>query len=185
MVTGRQGGQAPRQPPRLEQQALARPRRRRVQNLRIQAVLFTWAPGAKPTPGLRTYRLLGEAAARVHHVAEGFTSSSSREMYDEAVLIDEQLQRMKPLLIKAGTWESTVALGERLRDRLSDPALERGGLPPGLRYRQRAPDRLAQLGSYPSSAVIGPKPEAHAERIRPRRTSRSRGRNRQPNALSL
>jgi hypothetical protein len=27
-------------------------------------VLFTWAPGAKPTPGLRTYRLLGEAAAR-------------------------------------------------------------------------------------------------------------------------
>jgi Ser/Thr protein kinase RdoA (MazF antagonist) len=47
-------------------------------------------------------------------------------MYDEAILIDEQLQRMKPLLIKAGIWESTVALGERLRDRLSDLALERG-----------------------------------------------------------
>jgi Ser/Thr protein kinase RdoA (MazF antagonist) len=34
-------------------------------------VLFTWAPGAKPTPGLQTYRLLGEAAARIHHVADG------------------------------------------------------------------------------------------------------------------
>lgn len=55
-----------------------------------------------------------------------FTSSSSREKYDEAVLIDEQLQRMKPLLIKAKVWESAVALGERLRDRLSDRAPDRG-----------------------------------------------------------
>jgi Ser/Thr protein kinase RdoA (MazF antagonist) len=47
-------------------------------------------------------------------------------MYDEAVLIDEQLQRMKPLLIKAKVWESAVALGERLRDRLSDRAPDRG-----------------------------------------------------------
>jgi Ser/Thr protein kinase RdoA (MazF antagonist) len=33
---------------------------------------------------------------------------------------------MKPLLIQAGVWESAVALGERLRDRLADPALDRG-----------------------------------------------------------
>jgi Ser/Thr protein kinase RdoA (MazF antagonist) len=90
------------------------------------AVLFTWAPGSKPGPGLETYRLLGEAAARIHRAADGFTSSPARETYDAAVLVDDQLRRMRHLLMRAGRWREAVALGARLKERLAEPALDRG-----------------------------------------------------------
>jgi Ser/Thr protein kinase RdoA (MazF antagonist) len=90
------------------------------------AVLFTWAAGSKPIPGYQTYGLLGEAAARIHRAADGFTPSSARENYDAAVLVDEQLQRMNRLLVQAGRWRQAVALGERLKRRLAEPNLDRG-----------------------------------------------------------
>ena len=75
------------------------------------AVLFRWAPGAKPAPEPETYRLLGAAAARIHRAAEGFAPSTERENYDAAALIDDQLRRMKHLLMQADRWRAAVALG--------------------------------------------------------------------------
>lgn len=90
------------------------------------AVLFTWAPGTKPVPGYETYGALGEAAARIHRATDGFPPSPARESYDAAVLVDDQLRRMKHLLVEAGRWRSAVALGKRLKDRLAAPALDWG-----------------------------------------------------------
>jgi Ser/Thr protein kinase RdoA (MazF antagonist) len=89
-------------------------------------VLFPWAPGAKPTPGLKTYRLLGTAAARIHRAADGFAASMARESYDAGVLIDDQLRRMRHLLVQANRWQAAVALGERLKERLAEPGLDGG-----------------------------------------------------------
>jgi Ser/Thr protein kinase RdoA (MazF antagonist) len=90
------------------------------------AVLFTWAAGTKPTPGYETYRLLGEAAARIHRAADGFAPSPAREAYDTAVLVDDQLERMRQMLVQAGRWRTAVALGERLKRRLAEPSLDWG-----------------------------------------------------------
>ncbi len=90
------------------------------------AVLFAWAPGAKPAPSHQTYRLLGEAAARIHCAADGFPPTPSRENYDATVLVDDQLQRMRPLLLRAGRWRAARALGERMQQRLAEPSLDRG-----------------------------------------------------------
>jgi Ser/Thr protein kinase RdoA (MazF antagonist) len=90
------------------------------------SVLFTWAPGSKPGPGRDTYRLLGQAAARIHRAADGFGSSTARESYDTGALIDDQLRRMRQLLMQAGRWQSAVALGERLTERLVETDLDRG-----------------------------------------------------------
>jgi Ser/Thr protein kinase RdoA (MazF antagonist) len=89
-------------------------------------VLFIWASGSKPAPGYETYGLLGEAAARIHRAAEGFPAASVGERYDSAVLVDEQLLRMRHLLVQAGRWRAALALGERLKGRLSDPILDWG-----------------------------------------------------------
>jgi Ser/Thr protein kinase RdoA (MazF antagonist) len=90
------------------------------------AVLFAWAPGSKPDPGYETYALLEEAAARIHGAADGFAPSPARESYDAAALIDDQLHRMKHLLMQAGRWQPAVALGERLKRRLAEPSLDWG-----------------------------------------------------------
>jgi Ser/Thr protein kinase RdoA (MazF antagonist) len=90
------------------------------------AVLFGWAPGSKPVPGDKTYGLLGEAAGRIHRAADGFPPSSTREDFDAATLIDDQLRRMRDLLEHAGRWRSASALGERMKERLAPTALDRG-----------------------------------------------------------
>jgi len=46
--------------------------------------------------------------------------------YDAAVLIDEQLQRMKAHLIEAGRWPQVNALADRLRHVVENPALDHG-----------------------------------------------------------
>ena len=103
----------------------------RLQRLRVAGrerigALFTWAAGSKPGPGPEVYRRLGAAAGLIHAAADGFAPSPHRETYDLALLIDEQLDRMRPMLQGAGCWSATVALGERLRGRLADPALDHG-----------------------------------------------------------
>ncbi len=90
------------------------------------AVLFEWAPGEKPVPERHTYMLLGKAAAHIHQAADTFTSSLPRERYDAAVLIDEQLERMKAHLVAARRWQQAAALGERLKQVTANPALDRG-----------------------------------------------------------
>jgi Ser/Thr protein kinase RdoA (MazF antagonist) len=90
------------------------------------AVLYEWAPGAKPSPAPAVYGLLGAAAAHVHAAADSFSSSLPREEHDAHALIDEQLGRMKEHLCQAGRWKEAVALGTRLRDFLSNARLERG-----------------------------------------------------------
>lgn len=91
-------------------------------------VLFEWAPGEKPTHGRSTYLLLGRAASQIHRAADTFSSPLPRHTYDydAAMLIDEQLQRMKRQLIEAHRWSEAVALGERLKQRIAHPALDRG-----------------------------------------------------------
>jgi Ser/Thr protein kinase RdoA (MazF antagonist) len=94
--------------------------------VRRSAVLFAWAGGTKPAPSVGTYRRLGEAAARIHEASAGFPASPAREEYGTALLVDDQLRRMRTLLSEAGQWERTLALGERLKDRLADPGLDHG-----------------------------------------------------------
>ncbi len=102
-----------------------------VETLRVDgrdrvAVLFEWVPGEKPIPEPRTYTLLGKAAAHIHQAADTFTSSFLRESYDATTLIDEQLRRMNKHLLEAKRWKQAVALGERLKQAITHPALDRG-----------------------------------------------------------
>ncbi|MBA3723496.1 MAG: phosphotransferase [Candidatus Levybacteria bacterium] len=90
------------------------------------AVLFAWAPGEKPQAGPGTYILLGKAAAQIHQAADGFTSLLSREKYDVTVLIDEQLQLMKDPLIESNQWSRVKDLGNRMKQILANPHLDRG-----------------------------------------------------------
>ncbi len=90
------------------------------------AVLFEWAPGEKPKPARDTYTLLGKAAAHIHQAADTFASSLPRESYDAHTLIDEQLHRMNLHLLEAKRWQQAVALGERLKQVIANPALDRG-----------------------------------------------------------
>ena len=94
--------------------------------VRRVAVLYAWAAGVKPGPSAETYRRLGEAAARIHAGADAMAVSGDREEYWTALLVDEQLQRMREPLSEAGQWERALALGERLKPRLADPRLDRG-----------------------------------------------------------
>lgn len=102
-----------------------------VESLRVDgrdrvAALFEWAPGSKPAPERRTYTLLGKAAAQIHQAADTFRSSFLRESYDAHTLIDEQLCLMKMHLSEAKRWKQAVALGERLKQVIANPALDRG-----------------------------------------------------------
>jgi len=102
-----------------------------VESLRVNgrdrvAVLFEWAPGEKPTPERDTYTHLGKVAAQIHQAADTFTSSFPRESYDAHTLIDEQLHRMNMHLSEAKRWKQAVALGERLKQVIANPALDRG-----------------------------------------------------------
>lgn len=90
------------------------------------AALFEWATGEKPAPGRDTYILLGKAAASIHQAADTFASSLPREVYDAHTLIDEQLHLMARHLRAAHRWEQAVALGERLKRIIANPALDRG-----------------------------------------------------------
>ena len=98
----------------------------RVEGLDRAAALFEWAPGVKPVPGRHTYMLLGKAAAHIHQAADTFTSTLPRESYDAYTLIDEQLQRMNVHLREAQRWKEAVALGERLKQVIANPILDRG-----------------------------------------------------------
>ena len=90
------------------------------------AALFEWAPGSKPAPERHTYTLLGKAAAQIHQAADTFSSSLLRESYDANTLIDEQLHLMKMHLSEAKRWKQAVALGERLKQVIANPALDCG-----------------------------------------------------------
>jgi Ser/Thr protein kinase RdoA (MazF antagonist) len=90
------------------------------------AALFEWAFGEKPSPAHDTYTLLGRAAAQIHKAADTFTPSSVRDDYDATVLIDEQLQRMEAHLTEAKRWQQAVALGDRLKQLIANPSLDRG-----------------------------------------------------------
>jgi Ser/Thr protein kinase RdoA (MazF antagonist) len=90
------------------------------------AALWTWVPGAKPTPSRETYLALGETAARIHSAADGYRPAWIRDDYDADVLIDEQIARMRRHLVVAGRYDEVVALGRRLRAAIAEPALDRG-----------------------------------------------------------
>jgi Ser/Thr protein kinase RdoA (MazF antagonist) len=70
--------------------------------------------------------LLGKAAAKIHLAADTFRPSWLRDDYETTGLIDEQLQRMKSLLVGAGRWQQTLALGNRLKQLAANPKLDQG-----------------------------------------------------------
>jgi len=89
-------------------------------------VLFEWAAGEKPQASHDTYVLLGKAAAHIHQAADTFTSELPREKYNAAMLIDEQLERMKKSLVESGQWRRVFDLTERLRKIIANPTLDYG-----------------------------------------------------------
>jgi Ser/Thr protein kinase RdoA (MazF antagonist) len=97
-----------------------------IDNQEFAVVLFEWAPGAKPTPELSTYKLEGGAAAKIHNSADTFTSEHPREKYDMHELFDDQLERMKVPLEESGQWQRVYDLAERMRKIISNPALDFG-----------------------------------------------------------
>jgi Ser/Thr protein kinase RdoA (MazF antagonist) len=88
------------------------------------AVLSAWAPGTKPPPSEKTYRLLGSAAAEIHAAAEDFESPFTRSSTFESE-VDQQLDLLRPLLDATGRWPDVAGLGDLLR-RVISPDLERG-----------------------------------------------------------
>lgn len=88
--------------------------------------LFEWAPGQKPPPSRQTYLLLGAAAAQIHSAADSYTSGFPRERYDLHTLIDDQLQRMQPMLKQTGQWQRIVQLVDRLRSLIVETPLDTG-----------------------------------------------------------
>ncbi len=90
------------------------------------AALFEWAPGAKPTPELSTYILLGRAAALIHAAADSFSSPLPRESNDADALITQQLGLMKPYLTDVGRWEEVDMLGDRLLQAIASSTLDWG-----------------------------------------------------------
>ncbi|SRR6266496_363382 len=90
------------------------------------SVLFEWAAGEKPEDSRDTYILIGKAAAQIHQAAYTFESSLPHTKYDASLLIDEQLERMHPLLVESGQLQRMVDLTERLRSIINNPALDYG-----------------------------------------------------------
>lgn len=90
------------------------------------AVLYEWAKGEKPMPSEDTYKLLGNAAAKIHLAADTFTSPLLRDKYDIETLIDGPLRRMKDHLVAADRWQQVFDMGERLKQRVANPTLDWG-----------------------------------------------------------
>ena len=70
------------------------------------AVLWEWVAGAKPTASTDTYVLLGVVAGRIHRAADSFVSAWPRETYDTETLIEDQLRRMRPVLLAVDRWRA-------------------------------------------------------------------------------
>ena len=98
----------------------------RLDNQNRVAVLFEWAAGEKPKAERSTYVLLGKAAALIHAAADTFTSELPREKYSAAILIDDQLSRMKTPLVESGQWQRVWDLAERMREVIANPQLDYG-----------------------------------------------------------
>ena len=89
-------------------------------------VLFEWVQGEKPKDGIDTYYLIGRAAAQIHQAADTFISRSPHTNYDANLLIDQQIARIRPLLVESGRMQKVVDLVERLRVVVSNPELDYG-----------------------------------------------------------
>ena len=89
-------------------------------------ILYEWAEGEKPEDSHNTYSLVGKAAAHIHDAADTFLSPLPHTQYDTAYLIDEQLERMRSILIETGQLQRFADLSERLRGILNNPALDYG-----------------------------------------------------------
>ncbi|NQT92870.1 MAG: phosphotransferase [Lentisphaerae bacterium] len=82
------------------------------------AVLFTYAPGKRPTEAAPYVRLLGQTIARLHVAGEDFTSRHARFPLDLAYFLDSPLQSLRPLFAhRRGDWNDMVAVVEEVRAR--------------------------------------------------------------------
>ena len=78
------------------------------------AVLSEWVPGVKPAPSSTVYSLLGETAALIHEVADGYQPRRPRADTDLETLVRAPVRVMRPLLDDTGAWPYVSALAERL-----------------------------------------------------------------------
>jgi Ser/Thr protein kinase RdoA (MazF antagonist) len=89
------------------------------------AVLAEWAPGAKPSPGEHTFRLLGRAAAAIHAAADEFTSTLPRVPRTVHTEVRQYVARLRPLLEDVDRWDDAVAAAKTV-ERVLSSGLERG-----------------------------------------------------------
>ena len=97
-----------------------------IGNKKQIGVLFEWAAGEKPKDSHDTYTFIGKAAAQIHQAADTFSSSLAHTKYDADYLIDEQLERMHPVLIETRQLQRFTDLTDHLRNIISNPALDYG-----------------------------------------------------------
>jgi Ser/Thr protein kinase RdoA (MazF antagonist) len=83
-------------------------------------VVFTWAPGVRPSwDRLEDARLAGQLAAAIHDAADDFASSQERFCLDVDYLIDDSLRAIEPFMAhRRSDWEELVGLAGELRQRL-------------------------------------------------------------------
>jgi Ser/Thr protein kinase RdoA (MazF antagonist) len=81
------------------------------------AVLFAFAPGAKPTPPFEPplYYQVGRSAAVLHNAADDFTSSHARTALDTTLLLDHPVELLQPLIGDSTDRDFILRFAERLR----------------------------------------------------------------------
>lgn len=95
----------------------------RVQRI---GILYEWSDGQKPQPSTATYRLLGDAAARIHAALNDFSEGHDRQAYDTKYLIDVQIERMRKDLEDIGLYDDMLILADKMRSLLSSASLDQG-----------------------------------------------------------
>lgn len=85
------------------------------------AVLFEYAPGAKPSPPFTPslYRAFGQAIACMHTLSDDFTTAYSRYPLDLAHLLDAPLALALPHLPSCKDRDFLCTLADNIRDRIT------------------------------------------------------------------
>jgi Ser/Thr protein kinase RdoA (MazF antagonist) len=91
-----------------------------------QAVLYTYAPGAKPRSPFnpQLYQAFGEAVGRMHALSDDFVTKHRRRPLDLNLLIDEPLRLALPLVEAPEDRAFLADTAGRVRDRIEELAAE-------------------------------------------------------------
>ncbi len=92
------------------------------------AVLFEYAPGAKPEPPFtpQLYEAFGRAVAQMHALSDDFTTEHQRIPLDLNYLLDAPLALALPLVAKPEDWAFLVDIAAQVQEKIT--SLARAGL---------------------------------------------------------